>query len=772
MPAFVPALSVAVLLASAYALTRWVPRHPRWRPALIALNLIVTVRYLYWRATETLNWNGGWGTAASLVVYAAELYGFLVVLHHYVIATRTVDRRSVPPDHAFSPSVDLFIATYNESLDILTRTIVGAQAIAYPDLRIHVLDDGRRVQVAALCRDLGVHYIARDNNAGAKAGNINNALAQTTADYVATFDADHVPVSSFLAETLGFFRDPCVAQVQTAHHFYNPDLFQDRLKSQTYIANEQDMFFHIVQPGRDVYNSSFYCGSGAIFRRAALDEIGGLPMTTVTEDLHTSMLLHSRGWQTVYVNKNLSAGLSPESFEAYVTQRKRWARGTFQVILQQRGLFLPGFTAWQRVNYFATLWYWLYGFPRVVYLVAPILYLLLGLEPLLIRHTSDLLLFYLPHLVISVSVFQLVNKQMRHIFWSDIYESSISVPIAATLLSFPFNGRKVHFAVTPKGKAASQAGGRATWAIGLPLWVLSFVLAISLVKGGYALATAPVANDAVLINEFWGCYNLVILVFALLLLRQTPQRREAVRLPRQHRCRLSWPGYALDEVTVDLSETGVSVVLDEPHLLPETMDVALASKDGRSVVLKGRLVRCDVNEAGKIVAAITFVDRTAAQHRTLIEMMYSDGAYWDQAPTPAMTAFEHVTRIVGSLLSLARPTTSIQRRSPRFACDLPGRLFDAAGVERSVRVVDIGFTGLAVRLSGGTLPVGSRTRVTVEWTDREQSSLPAEVAAVRTGSMGQTVLGLKLLPLNATQSNDLVVHLLGRGAVREERKAS
>jgi cellulose synthase (UDP-forming) len=771
MSALVAVLSVVVLLASTYALTRWVPRHPRWRPALILLNLIVTVRYLYWRATDTLNWQGGWGTVASLVVYAAELYGFLVVLHHYVIATRTIDRTSIPPDREFSPSVDLFIATYNESLDILTRTIVGAQAIAYSNLRIHVLDDGRRAPVAALCRELGVHYITRDSNAGAKAGNINNALAQTTADYVATFDADHVPVSTFLAETLGFFRDSRVAQVQTAHHFYNPDLFQDRLKSQTYIANEQDMFFHIVQPGRDVYNSSFYCGSGAVFRRSALDEIGGLPMTTVTEDLHTSLLLHSRGWQTVYVNKNLSAGLSPESFEAYVTQRRRWARGTFQVILRQGGLFLPGFTTWQRINYFATLWYWLYGFPRVVYLIAPVLYLLLGLEPLLIRHTSDLLFFYLPHLAFSVSVFQLVNKQMRHIFWSDIYESSISVPIAATLLSFPFNGRKVHFAVTPKGKAAAS-GARSTWQIGLPLWVLASLLLLALMKGAFELATGPTANDAALINEFWGVYNLVILAFALLLLRQTPQRREAVRLPRQHQCRLGWPGYHLDEVTVDLSETGVSVVLVQPHLLPETMDVALASRDGRRLALKGRLVRCDVNEAGKIVAAITFLDRTPAQHRTLIEMMYSDAAYWDHAPQRAMTALEHVTRVVGSLLALARPTASIQRRSPRFACDLPGRVFDGSGVERSVRVTDIGFTGLAVRLSGGDLPMGARTRVTVEWTDRERSLLPAEVVSVRTGSMGQSIVGLRLLPLNATQSNDLVVHLLGRGAIYEERKAS
>ena len=130
-----------------------------------------------------------------------------------------------------------------------------------PILLILLLDDGRRPEIAELCRRLGVNYIDREDNRGAKAGNLNNALGRTSADFVATFDADHVPVSSFLAETLGHFRDARVAQVQSAHHFFNPDLFQDRLRSQEYIANEQDMFYHIVQPGRDVDNASFFCGS-------------------------------------------------------------------------------------------------------------------------------------------------------------------------------------------------------------------------------------------------------------------------------------------------------------------------------------------------------------------------------------------------------------------------------------------------------------------------------------------------------------------------------
>src|ERR1044071_3073898 len=159
-----------LLLVSTRLLTRWVPRHPRWRPLVVALNLAATVRYLWWRGTETLNWDGGWGTAMSPAIFVAELYGFVVLLQHYSVATVSRDRTTAPPDPSFYPSVDIFVASYNEAADIVTRTLVGCQAIDYPNKQVYLLDDGRRPEMAALCDSLGVHYITRDDNKGAKAG--------------------------------------------------------------------------------------------------------------------------------------------------------------------------------------------------------------------------------------------------------------------------------------------------------------------------------------------------------------------------------------------------------------------------------------------------------------------------------------------------------------------------------------------------------------------------------------------------------------------------
>jgi cellulose synthase (UDP-forming) len=770
-----PMLTVALiglLLLSTIVLTRWVPTHPRWRPFVIVLNLVVTIRYLWWRGTETLNWDGGWGMAVSLIVYAAEMYGFFGVLHNYLIATRSLDRTSAPPDARFCPSVDILIASYNETADILTRTIVGCQAITYPKKKIYLLDDGRRPEIEELCRTLGVNYVSRPDNKGAKAGNLNNAFAHTDGEYVATFDADHVPVSSFLLETIGHFRNLRVAQVQTAHHFFNPDLFQGQLRSQQYISNEQDMFNHILQPGRDVHNSSFYCGSGAVFRRAAIADIGGFPMTTVTEDIHTSMILHSRGWQSVYVNKDLSAGLAPESFDAYLTQRRRWARGTMQVMLLRGGLFLRGLTMVQRINYFATLWYWLYGLPRVVYLTAPLAFLLLGLEPLIVRNTMDLLAYYLPHLFVSVAAFQLVTRGMRRVFWSDIYESCIAVQMAATALMFPFNGWRVHFAVTPKGKDAEQRARKGLWARAWPSLVLSVLMLAGLVKGAVALAYGTPKPDGTMVNEAWTAYNLVLMGFGLLLIRQQPQRRTAPRLPRAHFCKVSWPGNEMEAVTTDLSETGVSLRLSKGAPLPTDLDLTIISREGRNVSLHGRLVRSELQHE-QIIAAITFVERTPEQHRTLIELMYSAPDSWNVPHGLPMGSPEHVRRIVRSLIEILSPARAMRRLSPRFPCDLAALVMRADGHQIDARAVDVGYAGVGLIVPReDLLEGGTEVAVTISWNHHERTTFGGTVANARSDG-GHSVLGLAFVSLDAAQKRDLLKHLdFGNRRSRQERKAA
>jgi len=752
-------LFCAAVLLAAIVLTRWVPRHPRWRVFVILLNIAISLRYLWWRGTETLNWSGGAGTALSMTIFAAEIYGFLIVLHHYLIATRRLDRKANPPGDDFLPSVDVFIPTYNEEPDILYRTIVGCLALDYPRKSVYVLDDGNRPEIAELCHRLGAGYIARERNVGAKAGNLNHALCQTAGELIATFDADHVPVRTFLRETVGFFRDEQVAQVQTPHHFYNPDLFQDRLRIHEYIANEQDMFYHVVQPGRDVYNSSFYCGSSAVLRRSALEAIGGFPTTTVTEDIHTTLLFHAQGLKSVFLDKDLSAGLAPESYPAYLTQRKRWARGTFQVMLPQRGLFKRRLTFMQRINYLATLWYWLYGFPRIIYLLAPVFFLLGGVRPLIVRDLGDLLSFYLPHLAISVAAFQLVNRSMRRIFWSDVYESCISIQVALAAILFPFSfGKRLRFEVTPKGRAADRSGDRR---VGGPLLALTLLVLVAFVTGIARLVVARSDEGGLLINTVWAGYNVVILMMGVLLLRDRVQERRAVRVARRVPVLLSWPSGTVEAVTRDISETGLSLILERPQPLPRTAKLTLRASDGTAVVVDGRLVRCDVRRDGKLSVGVEFVDRTDEQHRRLVEVIFSDPQAWSGDHAVTMGAPEHLLRFLRSMIAVFSPRRALRRLTPRLHGELPVRITMPGGEEIDALTADVSLDGAAVRLPRGKSCGDGRVQLTIHWSDVERGRFEAVVRSRRQGGGGEPIIGFQFVDVTPEQHSDLAKHLFG-----------
>ncbi|MFQ5768161.1 MAG: PilZ domain-containing protein, partial [Acidobacteriota bacterium] len=539
--------------------------------------------------------------------------------------------------------------------------------------------------------------------------------------------------------------------------------FQDRLRSRDYIANEQDMFYHVVQPGRDAFNSSFYCGSGALFRREALKEIGGFPESTVTEDLHTSVLLHSRGWKSVYLNRDLSAGLAPESFQAYVTQRRRWARGTLQVMLAQRGLFLRGLTIMQRINYLATLWYWFYGLPRLIYLIAPLFFLLAGIKPLVVHHLTDLLTYYLPHLAISIVGFQLVNLGMRRIFWSDIYESCIALHVALTTLFFAFSPKRVHFTVTPKGQAAQAP---APWRLALPGLGVAVLVASGAVIGLSRMAGKDGSEGGLAINTLWDLYNLVVLSFGLLLFRPSPRRRRSIRLARSLPLVLGWKNHAVEGELVDLSETGLSFRLQKAVPLPDYLDVNLGGSVSEGLSLRSRLVRCDVDPSGHMSAAVDFIHRSEHQHQRLVELMFSAPDSWSGPLTLAMGAPEHFTRIIRSLLSIFSREERLRRMAPRFHARLTAQIQAENGDLEPVTITDISIRGAALRLGKSqSIPSPEQFKLTLIWNRLERSSLPCRIRNVRSAPSGGRILGVLFADPTPAEMADLRKQLYGEKVV-------
>ncbi len=432
-------LSVGLMGAGLLLLRRF----PKLRIAAMLLSATASLRYLYWRGAETLFVELTLDGALSLSLFGAELYGFLILLGGY-FQTAIVRHRQppdLPTDPDELPSVDIYIPTYNEPIDVLRRTVVGARAVSYPKKTVYILDDtprdhkdparaaafeARREGVAALAEEVGCVALRRPDNRGAKAGNINHAMTKTTGELIAIFDADHVPVRTFLQTTVGFFvEDRKVALVQTPHHFYNPDPFERNLFSEGRLPPEQHLFYHRIQKGNDFWNSAFFCGSCAVIRRAALGEVGGIAQETVTEDAHTALKLHALGWRSIYVDIPQAAGLATERFGFHVQQRIRWARGMVQILRRDNPLFKRGLKLAQRFNYLNAAGHFLFGVPRLIYLVAPEAYLLLGLHPLN-ADVREVLIYALPHLFLAAACGASVNRNTRYSFWPEVFETSIA----------------------------------------------------------------------------------------------------------------------------------------------------------------------------------------------------------------------------------------------------------------------------------------------------------------------------------------------------------
>ena len=279
---------------------------------------ILFVRYIIWRTDNSImmasmpTLEGFW----IWICFINELFIFIETGSFYLVLCKNTDRkkeadayeailRSLTVDKL--PSVDVFIPTYNEGIDVLERSIVGATHLDWPHekLAIWVLDDGKRDWLREFCRDKGVGYIRRTDNVHAKAGNINHASTLTRGDFIVTLDADFVPYKNFIYRTLGFFYDPKVAIVQTPQHFFNKDFVQANLHLHETTPDEQRLFFDVMMPARDAWDAAFWCGSCSLTRRTALEESGGVPTTSITEDLLTTLTLLRKGYVTRYLNEKL-----------------------------------------------------------------------------------------------------------------------------------------------------------------------------------------------------------------------------------------------------------------------------------------------------------------------------------------------------------------------------------------------------------------------------------------------------------------------------------
>ena len=532
---------------------------------LIFLSVVVSSRYMFWRVTETMYMEDSLGLVLGFGLLMAELYAFVVLLLGYMQTAWPLERKPepLPSDTASWPTVDVFIPTYNEPLTVVRTTVLAAQLIDWPPdkIKIFLLDDGRRDEFRDFCEKVGVTHLIRDDNQHAKAGNINEALKQTSGEFVAIFDCDHIPTRSFLQIAMGWFgRDPKLAMMQLPHYFYSPDPFEKNLDTFGTVPNEGELFYGLIQDGNDLWNATFFCGSCAVIRRTVCEEVGGIAVETVTEDAHTALKIHRAGYNTAYLALPQAAGLATESLSSHVGQRIRWARGMTQIFRTDNPLFGRGLSWPQRLCYANAMLHFLYGLPRLIYLTAPLAYLFFGTS-VIQASASMIAAFALPHVFHANFTNSRIQGRFRYLFWNEVYEAVLAWYILRPTLVALINPKLGSFNVTAKGGLIQKEHfGSEIARVSVFLSVLNMV---GVGVGLWRLTWVDADNIAtVWLNLAWTFYNLIVLGACLAAANEKRQVRNSHRVELRVPATLYFDnGHSIRGNTVDFSTGGLSINL-------------------------------------------------------------------------------------------------------------------------------------------------------------------------------------------------------------------
>jgi len=254
---------------------------------LVLLTLAFGTVYVGWRWTFSVNWPNWW-IAVPLVI--AETYSLIDAYLFGITMWRFRERGDAPPPPP-DATVDVFITTYNEPVEMVMATAAGAVRISHPH-QTWVLDDGNREEMRVAAHALGVGYLTRHEDwekkpRHAKAGNLNNALFSTHGEFLLVLDADQIPDQRILDRTLGWFEDPEVALVQTPQWFTN-------VTDSDPLGSQAPLFYGPIQQGKDGWDAAFFCGSNAVLRREALMQLGIIGYVREVEESVRTRLRTSR----------------------------------------------------------------------------------------------------------------------------------------------------------------------------------------------------------------------------------------------------------------------------------------------------------------------------------------------------------------------------------------------------------------------------------------------------------------------------------------------
>ena len=540
-------------------------KNPSYRILLIIVNTSISLIYIIWRITVIPTNSGLISFILGVTLYLAELLGLIAFFNfQYLFAKKYKLELKTLKDFSINniPSVDVLICTYNEPLSLLEKTIAASTNMNYPHdkLKIYVCDDGKRDTLKLLCDKYKVNYITREDNEGAKAGNINNALKQITGDLFAVLDADMIPREEFLKKTVGYFSDENMAFVQTPQVYYNQDMYQYNLAKK--IPNEQDFFMRDIQEARASRNAVLHVGTNAVFRKKYVEEIGGYPTCSITEDMAVGMFLQEKGYGSTLVNEELVLGLSANTFTELVKQRDRWCRGNLQVLKHFNPLFSKGLSFGQKIAYFDGSVYWFSNLQKMTFIICPLVYLLTS-TLIIDANMEKLLTIYIPFMAGQYFIFNAFSPKTRSVKWDHYYNIAMAPHLTLSIIK-EMLCLNIKFNVTSKEIVLDKKNFQ--FKIVFPHIVLAIISIIAWFISTKLVLENNMHLGAYLINMVWSILNFVGTLISIKVAYQKPIFRISERVLINDNIYVNLSNESNNIISgklLDISEKGVGILLNE-----------------------------------------------------------------------------------------------------------------------------------------------------------------------------------------------------------------
>ncbi|MDH3974768.1 MAG: glycosyltransferase [Deltaproteobacteria bacterium] len=608
--------------------------------------------YLCWRLFFTVNNENLFATFVSSALYATEVYSFLAAILLIYISAAHKRKNSPGPESKSHPAVNIFITTDNNSIDDLQKTIIACKALNYPagKVAISIIDrDGRNDGVERLAKKHKCRPVKIEKEGACLEELILEGIKGLPAELVMLLKCGHVPVKSYLKKTVPSFEDEKVAFVRTPCHNLSSDPLQQALILRRDLSNEKKLYEKVVEPGLDRFRASTPSWQGIIFRKEALRDALSDESVKIGMNIRMNALLIGKGWKPVYLNNNLIFNTSLEEEENFF--RKRAWKFT-----RSGRLFIPflffryRLSLSQRLAYMGLIMNELNSLPRVLYMIVP-LFFMTGLAPFL-APIETLSLIFIPFFILQIITLNLFSRSYRHPLFAAVYDTAgiSSILIALTEKLF--------------GRDADSLSGKPVARPLVPLIALWALQLTGLITGSLFFLKGIISQDFLMTGAFWILYNMTLLTAAIASVYGRPRKRGRPRIFREVQCRLISENKRWDATSIEISESGISLIMSGPEPIPGELDLEIQAAS--KFQLSCKVMRNEVISGDRASVGLMFVDMSERQKERLIEWIYCEEEEWFEE---IVNVNPHRLALEGLLTSAARVFTDeidLHRKAPRY----------------------------------------------------------------------------------------------------------